>query len=141
MARCLYSACLPLPQHPENANFSFLSNGLGFINPSSRRIRNIITSSHIVRTQILPSVQAETIGSQVFVVSDLHTDYLENMSWVRSLSSNRYKKDVLIVAGDVAKTCANFVLTMSLLRERFQRHDLRLRREKHNYVNITRFRF
>lgn len=145
MALCLYSACLPLPQHPGNANFSYLSNGLGFINPSSssrRRSSSIITPSRIVRTHILPSVQAETIGSRVFVVSDLHTDYLENMSWVRSLSSNRYKKDVLIVAGDVAETCGNFVLTMSLLRERFQRvfyvpgnHDLWLRREKRNYFD------
>lgn len=144
MALCLYSACLPLPQHPGNANFSYLSNGLGFINPSSssRRRSSIITPSRIVRTQILPSVQAETIGLRVFVVSDLHTDYLENMSWVRSLSSNRYKKDVLIVAGDVAETCGNFVLTMSLLRERFQRvfyvpgnHDLWLRREKRNYFD------
>ncbi|XP_022841597.1 uncharacterized protein LOC111365349 isoform X2 [Olea europaea var. sylvestris] len=146
MALCLYSACLPLPQHPVNVNFSCLSNGLGLINrsisSSRRRRRSIISPSRILRSQILPSARPETIGSRVFVVSDLHTDYIENMTWVRSLSSNIYKKDVLIVAGDVAETCSNFVLTMSLLRERFQHvffvpgnHDLWLRREKHNYFD------
>ncbi|KAL2533004.1 Metallophos domain-containing protein [Abeliophyllum distichum] len=135
MALCLYSACLPLRQQPGNANFSY---ELDFINRRS----SIITPSRVVMPQILPSVQAETIGSRVFVVSDLHTDYFENMMWVRYLSSNRYKKDVLIVAGDVAETCGNFVLTMSLLRESFRHvffvpgnHDLWLRREKHNYFS------
>lgn len=86
-------------------------------------------------------------GVRVFVVSDLHTDYPENLAWVRSLRSSQPKrtqmdKDVLLVAGDVAETYSNFVLTMSLLKERFQHvfyvpgnHDIWCRREGQNYVD------
>ncbi|EEF36783.1 conserved hypothetical protein [Ricinus communis] len=43
------------------------------------------------------------------------------MTWVKSLSSKRHnKKDVLLVAGDVAETCSNFFFTMSLLKDTFQ---------------------
>ncbi|KAH7663173.1 Metallo-dependent phosphatases protein [Dioscorea alata] len=85
---------------------------------------------------------SDRAGPRVFVVSDLHTDYLENMSWVRRLSSVLYKKDVLIVAGDVAEMYKNFVNTMSELRDRFQvvffvpgNHDLWCRREGENYLD------
>ncbi|KAI3982790.1 hypothetical protein MKX01_010273 [Papaver californicum] len=57
---------------------------------------------------------------RVFVLSDLHTDYSENMSLVDSLSTKRYRKDVLLVAGDVAETYNNFVSTMSVLKDRFK---------------------
>lgn len=93
------------------------------------------------RPQILPSVWGITAGLRVFVVSDLHTDYAENMKWVKCLSSVEYKKDVLLVAGDVAETYDKFFVTMSLLKERFQQvffvpgnHDLWCRREGENYV-------
>ncbi|KAL5749398.1 hypothetical protein ACOSP7_024001 [Xanthoceras sorbifolium] len=62
-------------------------------------------------------------GSRVFVVSDLHTDYSENMTWVKCLSSTttrHNKEDVLLVAGDVAETYNKFVFTMSLLKNRFR---------------------
>lgn len=79
---------------------------------------------------------------KVFVVSDLHTDYPENMAWVRSLSALRYRKDVLIVAGDVAETYDNFVGTMRELRSRFRsvffvpgNHDLWCRREGDSYLD------
>ncbi|KAJ4713720.1 Ser/Thr protein phosphatase family protein, expressed [Melia azedarach] len=89
------------------------------------------------RPEILTSASAgSAFGLRVCVLSDLHTDYPENMTWVKSLSTSRYKKDVLLVAGDVAETYNNFVSTLSLLKDRFQHvfyvpgnHDLWCRRE------------
>ncbi|KAG8662965.1 hypothetical protein MANES_01G159900v8 [Manihot esculenta] len=97
-----------------------------------RKPRNRIT-----RPQILPSTFGDSFGFRVFVVSDLHSDYPENLKWVKSLSCKRHKRDILLVAGDVAETCNNFFSTMSLLKERFQHvffvpgnHDLWCRWEQ-----------
>nr|ACU18216.1 unknown [Glycine max] len=96
------------------------------------------------RPQIVSSVlgNSNTEGVSVFVVSDLHTDYAENLKWVECLSNVEHKNDVLLVAGDVAETCSMFVVTMSLLKERFEHvfyvpgnHDLWCRREGQNYVD------
>ncbi|CAD5176286.1 unnamed protein product [Musa acuminata subsp. malaccensis] len=79
---------------------------------------------------------------RVFVLSDLHTDYKENMEWVRRLSTVWYKKDVLIVAGDVSETYKNFVFTMAELKQRFDsvfyvpgNHDLWCRREGGKFMD------
>lgn len=108
------------------------------------RYRKRIIKSYIQRPPILvPSNgNGETFEDalRVFVLSDLHTDYSENMFWVNRLSTKRYRKDVLLVAGDVAETYNNFVLTMSVLKDRFKHvffvpgnHDLwrRSKGEKH----------
>ncbi|CAI8593433.1 unnamed protein product [Vicia faba] len=96
----------------------------------------------IRRPQILSSALGNSDGLRVFVVSDLHTDYDENLKWVERLSTVKYKDDVLLVAGDVAETYRMFFVTMSLLRERFEHvfyvpgnHDLWCRREGQNYVD------
>lgn len=96
----------------------------------------------ITRHKIIPSARVDTVGLEVFVVSDLHTEYAENMSWVKGLPKKRKKKEVLLVAGDVAETYENFVLTMSLLKASFEHvffvpgnHDLWLRREKEKYID------
>ena len=85
--------------------------------------------------------------TRVFVVSDLHTDYPENMDWVRRLpaevgAGKGQGVDALVVAGDVAETRDNFARTMEVLRERFAavfyvpgNHDLWLRREGGRYVS------
>ncbi|EHA8590873.1 hypothetical protein COCNU_scaffold026332G000020 [Cocos nucifera] len=64
------------------------------------------------------------------------------MAWVRRLSTVWYRNDILIVAGDVAETYKNFVVTMSELKDRFSsvfyvpgNHDLWCRREGGNYTN------
>lgn len=82
------------------------------------------------------------VAPRVFVISDLHTDYPENMVWVERMSAVRYTGDILLVAGDVAETYKNFVLTMTLLKERFKRifyvpgnHDLWCRTDGENYVD------
>ncbi|WVZ15756.1 hypothetical protein V8G54_013322 [Vigna mungo] len=96
------------------------------------------------RPQIVPSVlgNSNSEGVSVFVVSDLHTDYAENLKWVECLSNVKHRNDVLLVAGDVAETYSKFVLTMSLLKERFEHvfyvpgnHDLWCRRDGQNYVD------
>ncbi|XXG60451.1 hypothetical protein AAC387_Pa04g2359 [Persea americana] len=81
-------------------------------------------------------------ASRVFVLSDLHTDYPENMAWVKCLSTVKYRGDILLVAGDVAETYKNFVLTMSELKDRFQsifyvpgNHDLWCRLDGENYLD------
>lgn len=96
----------------------------------------------IGRPQIVPPVLGSTEGVRVFVVSDLHTDYDDNLKWVEGLSNVRHQNDVLLVAGDVAETYSMFVVTMSLLKEKFDHvfyvpgnHDLWCRREGQNYFD------
>ncbi|KAM4106385.1 hypothetical protein ACJW30_04G058900 [Castanea mollissima] len=64
------------------------------------------------------------------------------MRWVKSISTVRHKKDIILIAGDVAEIYGNFVLTMSLLKDRFEHvfyvpgnHDLWCRREGEDYVD------
>ncbi|KAM7479545.1 hypothetical protein LguiA_027758 [Lonicera macranthoides] len=107
-----------------------------------RKCGREIKQSCIKRPQIFPSVNGDAVGLRVFVLSDLHTDYSENMTWVKHLSSVSYKKDVLLVAGDVAETYKNFVVTMSMLKDRFEHvvyvpgnHDLWCRGAKDDYLD------
>ncbi|WCJ29158.1 hypothetical protein M5689_010812 [Euphorbia peplus] len=97
----------------------------------------------IPRPQILSSISShDNNGLRVFVLSDLHTDYPDNMAWVKGLSSKKHLKDVLLVAGDVAETLRDFSLTMALLKDRFQHvffvpgnHDLWCRSEEDRCPN------
>jgi 3',5'-cyclic AMP phosphodiesterase CpdA len=98
---------------------------------------------------------AAAARTRVFVVSDLHTDYQENMDWVRRLAAGvgtapgaagEGAVNALVVAGDVAETRDNFARTMGALRDQFDavfyvpgNHDLWLRREGGRYV--SRFPF
>lgn len=116
---CFYSTCPALPQR----NLTGIRNHFSTCNRTPGA-RSLISSS------------SDTRKRRVFVLSDLHTDYSDNMSWVRSLKS-RSTEDLLLVAGDVAETYSNFILTMSLLKDEFHRvffvpgnHDLWLRGRK-----------
>ena len=107
-----------------------------------------LKSFGVARPQILSPAFGEEDGLRVFVLSDLHTDYEENMNWINCLSSVKYRDDVLLVAGDVAETYSNFVSTMALLKDKFERvffvpgnHDLWCRREGDNYVSCRRLGF
>ncbi|KAJ1694126.1 hypothetical protein LUZ63_010824 [Rhynchospora breviuscula] len=105
------------------------------------------TSAQCSRQESIPvtrlsKCQNEVDSLRVFVVSDLHTDYSDNMEWVRRISPDRYQNDVLIVAGDIAETYSNFVLTMSELKNKFSivffvpgNHDLWCRREAGKYMS------
>ncbi|KAK6153291.1 hypothetical protein DH2020_012930 [Rehmannia glutinosa] len=137
MAQCFHSASLSLPPRiPYSPLYS------SQLNSSIPRRVDLTKQAFVVRPGIETTAGTGTgTGTRVFVVSDLHTDYSENMCWVNSLSCHDHDKDVLVVAGDVAETCANFVLTMSLLKDKFKHvffvpgnHDLWLRREKNDYL-------
>ncbi|KAJ6370638.1 hypothetical protein OIU77_001198 [Salix suchowensis] len=110
------SYCLTLSQTPPPPPRPRASNHLSTQKQFKRNSRNYC----ITRPQILPSSSRDALGFRVFVLSDLHTDYPENMNWVKSLSTKAYKNDLLLLAGDVAETYRNFYLTMSLLKDRFE---------------------
>ncbi|PKI75537.1 hypothetical protein CRG98_004073 [Punica granatum] len=125
------------------SSFASLPQSRQCLNPRlERKGLRRFKRGYVERPQILSSTEDAAVGLRVFVVSDLHTDYSENMNWVNSLSTVNHKHNVLLVAGDVAETYKNFVTTMSLLKDRFEHvlyvpgnHDLWCRRESENYVD------
>ena len=72
---------------------------------------------------------------KVFAVSDIHTDYPENLEWIKSLTKEEFGDDALIVAGDVSDDERTFVETFAHLSGVFRHvffvagnHELYLRR-------------
>ena len=70
----------------------------------------------------------------IYAVSDIHTDYKQNLDWATSLSG--YEDDVLLVAGDVSDDLVTFEATMEALSSSFGavffvpgNHDLWCRRD------------
>lgn len=77
--------------------------------------------------RILPAVVPKPLtlpknasSMRIYVVSDLHTDYPENLEWVKGMPVDVFRQDTLIVAGDVAEKLETFETTMTLLKERFR---------------------
>jgi predicted phosphodiesterase len=60
---------------------------------------------------------------RLFATSDLHTDYKENLLWLKQLSDADYQDDALIVAGDISDRLEIIRETLSLIRTKF-RHVL-----------------
>ena len=60
-----------------------------------------------------------TSPMKVFAVSDLHVDYRENLDWIDSLSRDRYREDVLLLAGDVTDDLRLLGSTLRALKSRF----------------------
>ncbi|KAJ8420238.1 hypothetical protein Cgig2_019836 [Carnegiea gigantea] len=92
--------------------------------------------------RVVDTVLRETDDTRVFIVSGLHTDYAENMMWVKQISTTSYLEDILLVAGDVAETYDKFCLTMSLLKKRFKHvlyvpgnHDLWCRSKSEDFLD------
>nr|GMC73289.1 Calcineurin-like phosphoesterase domain, apaH type [Ipomoea batatas] len=116
MSLSIVPSCLGLRMSQQLVNSGCLQQEMRFWNCG----RLMMKVAQVIRPRIIPCIEANANGLQVFVLSDLHTDYSENMTWVRGLSRTvGQNKDVLLVAGDVAETRNNFVLTMSLLKDRF----------------------
>ncbi|XP_068640387.1 uncharacterized protein [Aristolochia californica] len=123
-----------LPQcMPKSHNFSLLRE---------YRRRDVRGGCNGRQLQISTAENGGATPSRLFIVSDLHTDYQENMIWIKSLSHVRFRQDVLLVAGDVAESFKCFISTMSLLKNRFHsvfyvpgNHDLWCRREGESYFN------
>ena len=74
---------------------------------------------------------------RVFALTDVHTDYEENLAWIDSLAQRGYREqDVLILSGDVSDDLTILRRTLASLRRTFGRvffvpgnHDLWLRGE------------
>lgn len=58
---------------------------------------------------------------RVFAISDLHTDFRENRLAVEQLPDDTFKRDALIVAGDIADRLEVIEYTLALLRSKFRR--------------------
>ena len=57
---------------------------------------------------------------RVFVMSDIHTDFPENMSWCASLSDVAYKRDAVILGGDVSDDPRVLETTLVLFKRKFR---------------------
>ena len=57
---------------------------------------------------------------RVFVVSDIHTDFEENMEWVRGLSDTKYTNDAIILAGDISDDLSTLEETFTHFASRFR---------------------
>jgi predicted phosphodiesterase len=78
---------------------------------------------------------------RILAISDLHTDFKENMRLVERIPESLYKDDTLIVAGDIADQIEIIERTLSLLRSRFKmvfytpgNHELWVRNEKEDSI-------
>lgn len=87
--------------------------------------------------------ESDTRGMKIYLVSDVHTDHVENLEWIRNLSPTEYKQHTLILAGDVSDNLETFEITMKLLKEKFNNvffvpgnHDLWCRREEDNVSDM-----
>jgi predicted phosphodiesterase len=58
---------------------------------------------------------------RVFAMSDIHTDFKQNLTIIENLSLSDFKGDILILAGDVADKLDTIHHSLSILRERFDR--------------------
>jgi len=57
---------------------------------------------------------------RVFAISDVHTDFPENLQLLMGLSTSEYREDALILAGDVSHDLTVLRRTLELLLGRFQ---------------------
>ncbi|EFN56980.1 hypothetical protein CHLNCDRAFT_21755 [Chlorella variabilis] len=91
---------------------------------------------------------------RVWAVSDIHTDYAQNLEWVRALAAGGggsvagLSRDVLLVAGDVSDDLATLEKTLQPLVDAFAHvffvpgnHDLWVRRdERGQYDSLEKLR-
>jgi predicted phosphodiesterase len=70
-----------------------------------------------------------------FALSDIHVDYSENLDWIEAISSDKYRNDVLILAGDATDDLVLLERILSGLRVKFSsvlfvpgNHELWLRK-------------
>ncbi|MEP7243753.1 MAG: metallophosphoesterase family protein [Gammaproteobacteria bacterium] len=77
---------------------------------------------------------------RVFAISDVHTDFRENMQRVAALSAQAYRDDALILAGDVSHDLTLLRKTLALFLHRFRHvffvpgnHELWIRQGEHEH--------
>jgi 3',5'-cyclic AMP phosphodiesterase CpdA len=78
---------------------------------------------------------------RILAISDLHTDFRENMRLVEQIPESSYRDDILIVAGDISDQIEIIKRTLYLLRSRFKmvfytpgNHELWVRNEKYDSI-------
>jgi predicted phosphodiesterase len=81
---------------------------------------------------------------RLVAISDVHTDFRENLLLLERLSDAQYQDDVLILAGDISNRCAMIRSTLALLRAKFRavfyvpgNHELWVRKEP--YTSVDKF--
>ncbi|MCJ1425709.1 hypothetical protein MMC29_003609 [Sticta canariensis] len=67
-----------------------------------------------------PARQLVTQAMRVWSVSDIHSDYKENLAWIENLSLDEYQDDTLIVAGDVSDSPDVIRQSLKLFCERWR---------------------
>ncbi|GAB4813272.1 hypothetical protein N2152v2_000318 [Parachlorella kessleri] len=86
---------------------------------------------------------------RVYAVSDLHTDYPQNLRWLEQLcTSSEYRQDVILVAGDVSDSLDTLEKTLQLLAGAFKavffvpgNHELWCRKhERGTYDSLGKIR-
>mmetsp|Transcript_24947 Transcript_24947/g.35959 ORF Transcript_24947/g.35959 Transcript_24947/m.35959 type:complete len:104 (-) Transcript_24947:2-313(-) len=71
------------------------------------------------RTKLWSQIEASE-AMPVVLLSDLHVDHMENMSFVRELCSQT-KNEAIIVAGDISHNCNLVEETLKLLSSSYRR--------------------
>lgn len=71
------------------------------------------------RVAMSPDARVST-APRVFVMSDIHTDFPENMSWCASLSDVAYARDAVILGGDVSDDLRVLETTLRLFKRKFR---------------------
>lgn len=74
---------------------------------------------------------------RVFAISDIHIDYAENRHWITNLSKIEYKRDILLLAGDISDDASLVAKAFTELKSCFKEvlfvpgnHDLWVLRDK-----------
>lgn len=83
---------------------------------------------------------------RVFAVSDVHVDYEANAKWIAELSTQDYRDDFLILAGDVSDSLRLLEVCLTSLAERFRQvfyvpgnHELWVIRDAQGMTSIDKF--
>ena len=83
---------------------------------------------------------------RIFALSDIHVDFGVNSAWVTGLSTQDYKDDVLILAGDVSDSLARLERCLTEFSRRFAKvlyvpgnHDLWVSRDKDIADSMAKF--
>ena len=61
---------------------------------------------------------------RIFIISDIHIDFAANRKWLRQISKDDYKNDVLLLAGDVCHDYDRLCSFLTELKKIFFRSNL-----------------
>ena len=56
----------------------------------------------------------------IFILSDIHIDYQSNWKWILNLSDHDFKKDTLILVGDVTDQMTRLAVALETLNQKFK---------------------